>query len=446
MVVPLSLAGSLRKWDERLWLTPKVLYFSTCLVFYTFYVFRAAFMEEYLGMDKLQYGNLSALMSVAGFVGATGWSWVADRFKCHRLVLCVLAVLVAGSLEPFPWVRTLASPRWRYILDCSTLILYGFLSAGLIPLTDFLVMRMVAERSGFSRELYSRQLLFGTVAYGVVTGGQGYLLRYLGNLAAIIWVQRATSLFCLLAILACVPSDRSAARHDRSTVGHAPKSPSVPASDEKATPPIKESPAAPTAPLWGLLTNASFLFMVIVVFLTGTVRFVMNLFLPKYWQDTLRLDQGEVGLAAVFGVLFELLIFFVGPWLVRGMGVYWLLLAGQGAAALRTWIYAYCPGVGAWSVYGIELMKGLSFGFTQLSGTKIAVESAPAGLQATALAVYGVAYSQLPSVVAAVAGGYCLQAGLSHQLLFKSTAGMITISCLLCTLKYAIEGKIRIIR
>lgn len=76
-----------------------------------------------------------------------------------------------------------------------------------------------------------------------------------------------------------------------------------------------------------------------------------------------------VSIAAVSGLIFEVLIFFFGKPLLAKMGSYWLLVNSLLTIVLRLWAYYFVPeGNPNWIyfVFFVELFKGMSAGTLQV--------------------------------------------------------------------------------
>ena len=194
-----------------------------------------------------------------------------------------------------------------------------------------------------------------------------------------------------------------------------------------------------------LLTNGNFLFFLFAVFMNGMARTVMTIFLSIYWKEALRLDDTAVAVATIFGITLEVTIFYFYRFFAP-LGNYWMLVIAQAAMVVRCWTYYQMPtGSGSkhWQVWAIELLKGVAFGFTHSAGVRIAAESAPAGLEATAQALYTSMYAQLPAVVAAAIGGSVYEMH-GPSMLFLITSIISTVALGLFLIKYSIDGKIRL--
>ncbi|PJF19740.1 hypothetical protein PSACC_00393 [Paramicrosporidium saccamoebae] len=444
----------LAKLEDRFLISPKLIYFVVCASFYALHVFRAKFIKQYLGFDDDEYGDLCAVMALVSFSFMTMWSTLADALGRHRTVLIVLCLALAGSFELFLFVIRVNNMTARFYLSAAVLGVYSFFASGMLPLTDFLTLRKLSNRPGFSRDLYGRQRLWGTISYGLMTSLVGVVVQVF-SLNALFYLIPASSVLCAICVLGLAPADEPKSLKGLFSRNPKPEKPIESKSMAPETEETKlvvggeeaeeeiEGPKKPR-PIFQLLKNPSYLFMLIVVFMTGTARAVMTTFLSKYLEEGVKLLPTQVATAANFGIFLEVVIFFFGPTYLRIFGIYWLLVFGQIAMVVRCWAYVILPPTPSnfWLVYLIELLKGVAFGFTQLAGVKLASDSAPKGLEATAQALYTSVYSQLPTVLAAVAGGRCYKA-FGPNLLFNVTSVVSTVALCLFVLKYALDGSIR---
>lgn len=418
------------KLEDDFLITPKLVYFSVSVAYYSLYLYRAKFITEYLFLDDATYGYISGVMAIISFCSATLWSWFSDNLGRHRLLLVIICMgmSVAGELLlPVAQLQNDTLKTWMAFLVFS---LYAVFVGGMMPLTDYLVLRMLADRPDATSDMYSRQCLFGTIAYGVTSYASGWLIRRFKE-GALFFIMPASSLLAIVTLYACAPSDQP------KPWGRIP-------TNEKAAvqSSSEEDLKPPPRPIATLLLKANFTFMLVVVFLIGSARAVMTTFLAKYWSYSMDLDDEQVGTAANYGIALELTIFAIGPYCIRLFGVYWMLLLAQAAMVLRAWCYVIMPpNASVYNVYGVELLKGVAFGFTQISGTKVARECAPEELKATAQALYSAFYNQLPLILTAFSGGWCYQQ-YGPEPLFLITAIAATVAVSLCTLKYAIDGSL----
>lgn len=430
---------------SSLLLAPKLLYLAVSLVYYTVYLYRPNFMKSVLRLGDRQYGDICALMALVGCFAGTLWGSIGDTLGRHRLVLLVLCGGVVISFEGALWVRLVEGESLRFYLSCAVLACYSFFASGLFPLTDYLVLKMLSRSSTGSaskgKDLYSRQVLFGTIGYGLVCLIVGYSIEWY-TATALFYLLPMAAFLALLAILTLAPPDDDPKPLMRKWWRRAGEDDLIQGRASETTQSGGLRVGWRQHPATRLLTNASFMFMLLVVFLTGSARAVMTTFISKYWGEYMQLGATQVAIAANFGILLELLIFGLGPIFLRLFGVYWMLLLAQVAMVVRAWAYVLLPSSSpAIYVYLIELLKGVGFGLTQISGTKVASEEAPEELQATAQALYTTFYSILPLVATSWAGGRCYEAW-GPATLFWVTASVVTMALMLCTIKYLFDGSI----
>ena len=207
----------------------------------------------------------------------------------------------------------------------------------------------------------------------------------------------------------------------------------------------EEEESKRVSPWRTLLTNGNFLFFLFAVFMNGMARTVMTTFLAMYWKKVLLLSSYDIAVATIFGIAIEVVIFYFYRFFAP-LGNYWMLVIAQAAMAARCWTYYRLPSAGEnryWQVWIVELLKGVAFGFTHSAGVRIAAESAPAGLEATAQALYTSMYAQLPAVIAAALGGSVYQV-YGPSMLFLITFIISTAALGLFIAKYSFDGKIRL--
>lgn len=483
----MGIRSTFQRWEDQLLLSPKLIYIFVSAVYYGFYLFRGKFITTYLGLSKQQYGDIAAVMAIVSFAFMTVWGTFADALGRHRLVLAFLCMALVGSFELNLLTSQVQSVSARFYLTAVVFSVYSVFASGILPLTDYLTLRLLSSRPGFSRDMYGRQRLWGTISYGCTSYLVGLCNEKLG-ITSLYYLLPILCAICVLSLFAVAPPDSPKPLSElfallrSSSASKVEKAPSSPSGDAAAEKPVmsgdsgsrtnlladdkKEQPgtesvaiASPAAsgaaqpaggkerasPLLQLLKNPNYMFMLFVVFMTGCSRSVMTTFLSLYWQDDMKIPDSRTGTAANFGIATEVVIFFFGPPMIRIFGTYWLLIFAQGASVVRCWAYYVLPKDPSnyWIVYLIELLKGVAFGCTQLSGVKLASEAAPEGLEATAQALYTAIYSQLPAVLTAIAGGRIYHRyGGTH--LFLTTAIISSAALLLFTAKYILDGSIRI--
>ncbi len=473
------------------------MYFTMNLVVYSFHLYRGPFIVDYLKLGKPYVGLSGTLMGLASFPCITMWSSIADRLGRHKLILSVITGCAVICFELL-FLR-LENFNLRFFYTTIMLMLYSAFLAGMQPLLDYEALELLSRNSGFSKELYGRQRLWGTVAYSCITLGGAYLMKVFGGFEVLgLIMPTAAVVFIVTLYFTALPDrpkpfrkrvqenkreemserEKVVAIEEKLGSNENPVDEEKPVGDEKqvaaqdeknqskefnnlqsfdkmneSTDALINVPTESTTPVikspWKtLLTNANYMFFLLVVLLLGLARATMTLYLTVFWSNSMELSKMQIAYAgAIFGMALEILVFFVAKYISPFLGNYWMLVIAQMAMALRCWAYYLIPtepGL-VWLVYGIEMLKGLSFGMAHSAAIKIANECAPPGLEATSQALYNSVYVQLPTVIAGLAGlwGFGQLGESAEKMMFLATACISTVALVLFGVKYSIEGKLR---
>ena len=499
-----------RRIDDQFMVSAKLIFFTMSMVIYGFYVFRGPFISDYLGIKMTHYGIISATMAAISFPCMTLWNTFADYLGRHKIILILITLSAVGSFECL-MIRFPHSESVQLIFALAILALYSFFTSGMTPLLDYEALKLLSSRPGFTKEMYGRQRMWGTMAYAVSTMVSAFLMEKLGQQVLFFIMPTFAAIFAVT-LLFTGPSDEpkslqqirnrlagevqgvgeedgcggkseschllhiigsglSTSQHDHYKTGSRNASSVDLAEPKKRTlesetgttgvgvqvlddklntstsnlvtvSPVREQRVSP----WRtLLTNGNFLFFLFAVFMNGMARTVMTIFLSMYWKKVLLLDSRQIAVATIFGIAIEVIIFYFYRFFAP-LGNYWMLVIAQAAMVARCWTYYQLPagdGNKYWQVWMIELLKGVAFGFTHTAGVRIAAESAPAGLEATAQALYTSMYAQLPAVIAAALGGSVYEV-YGPSMLFLITSIISTVALGLFLIKYSIDGKIRL--
>ena len=475
------------------------------MVLYGFYVFRGPFLSEYLGIKMSHYGIIAATMAAISFPCMTLWNTFADYLGRHKFILILITLSAVGSFECLMF-RFPNSEGTQLIFALAILALYSFFTSGMMPLLDYEALKLLSSRPGFTKEMYGRQRMWGTMAYAVSTMVSAFLMEKVGQSVLFIIMPVFAAIFAVTLLLtgpsdepksieqirgrlageteeevdieanpnnntttslqsndgsvsSQIELDKTKSRNASGTELVEPKQQlrdglntglasqsldklNTSTSNLVTVSPVREQRVSP----WKtLLTNGNFLFFLFAVFMNGMARTVMTTFLAMYWKKVLLLDSKDIAIATIFGISIEVVIFYFYRFFAP-LGNYWMLVIAQAAMVARCWTYYKLPAAGDgryWQVWSIELLKGVAFGFTHSAGVRIAAESAPAGLEATAQALYTSMYAQLPAVIAAALGGSVYEL-YGPSMLFLITSLISTAALVLFIVKYSIDGKIRL--
>lgn len=479
----MSIVSSLKRANDRWLITPKLMYFTMNMVVYSFHLFRGAFITDYLLLDSKYVGLSGTLMGLVSFPCITMWSSFADAVGRHKLVL---SCITFGSVVCFEMLFfRMGSLSLRLVYSLTFLVLYSAFLAGMQPLLDFEALELLSSKAGFSKELYGRQRLWGTIAYSCVTLGGAYLIKMFDGFGVLAFIMPAAAIIFVTTLYFTALPDKpkpltrrgrerqhmlmmamnKESQQAQESLDHKAHDIAQFTMDQPANSDNTEPQTDPAklvepgvegfvhrrvkSPWKTLLTDPNYMFFLFVVLMLGLARAVMTIFLALVWKTELGMSTMEVAIAgAVFGMALEIVVFFLAKYISPFMGNYWMLVTAQLAMVVRCWAYFFMPKSHEWYwlVYVIELLKGLSFGLAHSAAIKIANESAPEGLEATAQALYNSVYVQLPTVIAGLVGMWAFHQfkRAAPQIIFFGTAVISTAALVLFFVKYSIDGKIRL--
>lgn len=484
----------LKRANDRWLITPKLMYFTMNTVVYSFHLFRGVFITDFLLLDSKYVGLSGTLMGLVSFPCITMWSSFADAVGRHKLVL---SCITFGSVICFEMLFfRMGSLSLRLIYSLTFLVLYSAFLAGMQPLLDYEALELLSSKSGFSKEIYGRQRLWGTIAYSCVTLSGAYLIKIFDGFGVLAFIMPAAAIVFVTTLYFTALPDRpkplsrrarerqqleektqeimsnqsqnnvhetkdsqfnenSQSNENTQFTENQKDSPNLLSASDPTKLIVEEQGAVEgfphrrvKSPWKTLLTDANYMFFLFVVLMLGLARAVMTIFLALVWKTELGMSTMEVAVAgAIFGMALEIVVFFLAKYISPIMGNYWMLVTAQLAMVIRCWAYYLMPKnhESYWMVYVIELLKGLSFGLAHSAAIKIANESAPEGLEATAQALYNSVYVQLPTVIAGLVGMWAFHQfkKAAPQIIFFGTAVVSTAALVLFFVKYSIDGKIR---
>lgn len=395
--------------NDRWLITPKLMYFTMNTVVYSFHLFRGAFITEYLLLDRKYVGLSGTLMGLVSFPCITMWSSFADAIGRHKLIL---STITFGSVICFEMLfLRMGSLSLRLVYSMTFLVLYSAFLAGMQPLLDFEALELLSSKAGFSKEIYGRQRLWGTIAYSCVTLGGAYLIKVFQGFGVLAFIMPAAAVVFVVTLYFTALPDRpkplgrrarraflerqqkqqeKEEREYESEV-KVPMSQDVPQDKEGnnnsnitgniagnnndninenssnntgnnspdfVSDPLKletEGQAEGFAhrrvksPWKTLLTDANYMFFLFVVLMLGLARAVMTIFLALVWQTELKMTTMEVAIAgAIFGMALEIVVFFLAKYISPLMGNYWMLVTAQLAMVIRCWAYFLMPKSHEW--------------------------------------------------------------------------------------------------
>ncbi|PJF18654.1 Major facilitator superfamily permease [Paramicrosporidium saccamoebae] len=372
--------------DRRHLLSTKLIYFWTGSLMNMFYVYRPCFFEEYLGFRSKKMGYAMAVFNIGSIIGVTLWSRLADVRGIHKGLFIALCLGMSVTFEGITVKRLVPEEYWLW-LTCVVMGLFGLVYGGLSPLMDFQILRLLKDIYQVEQTLYSRQVLFGTIAYGLTTEGLGHLVKNFGA-HVLLYTFPIVSIITAAVVFLVGASSSTPRMSD----------PSLNTLD--AAGPGRASILQTIR----VIASPRFLLFLSVILSIGMGRQIMNLFLPTYLASTVGLEKDQIGRVYLCSSFFSIIFLFSGPYLLRKLGVRLMLLVGLGAMTIRLGAYNYVTDRHA--VIAVELLNGISFSFTHMGGVREAAQCAPEGWEATFQALYTATYVQIPAVFGSFIGGY----------------------------------------
>ncbi|EPR80103.1 Permease of the major facilitator superfamily [Spraguea lophii 42_110] len=385
-----------QRMERKYLLSPKILFFVVNMQFYTLHLMRGPFLKQQFGFSDKTYGRNVGIILALAFFGTLFIASLNDRFNRPKVFIISLILIstVFFQILCLNFTKKLAT----FIIWC-IFTFYTLFASSIQPFLDKTTLDIINSFGGLGLEVYGRQRLFGTLGY-VVTN---YIVEFISasstsskkdysNLPKYQLFTTALAVVVAITFINIQPT--------RTTVS--------------------------TRQLSGewksLLTNIPYMFFILIIFLNGITRAGMTLYLTIYLQDVLKLkplglpnwmpnflaypinffSHQTVATAALFGVVFEILVFFFSKKVLKTIGLFWPLLIAQVAQLIRFMGYYFLP-VDSDYAYGLvcllETMKGVNFGFTHTSGVQIANSFCPDHLRSTSQMIYSGTFVGLATAI-----------------------------------------------
>ncbi len=399
---------------------PKLLYFGLNVVIYSTHAFLPQFARRVWKLQKHEFG-LTNFVQFTNLFGSYVFSRLADRTGAYRSIVagCVAAYCLSMCMLMFPLFDYDAN---KYLTMAQYLTINGvafFFTAGTFPLLDSMVMSQLSSNPKFSKEMFGRQRLWGTVGHCIIGSFVHFLEKraFIKNafgervdLMMFIVLIVSSVLFVALVYVA-IPKDLKVEAHSH----HGP------AKEEK-------SPAAagPKPSARALLYKPAFAFFLLTVLVAGLVRSVITTYQSPFITDELHYNKSLVSDSIFVRVFPEVSLYFFSKEISQYFGIYWVLLIGHIAGVLRMFGYSLIQGnqvpvttvsldvalkdsqnyyvvkdgdnkptgviyqllTPAWLItyviYGLECLKGVNSSLVISSSARIASDMAPKGLASTA--------------------------------------------------------------
>jgi hypothetical protein len=377
---------------------PKLLYFFLNLSSYSSQVYIVQYLTQQgpLNISRSDY-SLYALTAGAlvHTVGAGFWTFLADHFKRPRLILALSAFLYMVCFQLFSLIDPNLSHGWKVFFVALVNSLQNACQAPLFPLFDGQVMAKLERLPNFSKDLFGRQRLWGTIGHSVCGYIMGRLWDQFGS-PAMFYFNLATTCVFILSLFVLMEGDGQQQNSESEKPISLPPTTSPKDTSIVVTrPPSIIPPKSTGAQLKNLLLNKDFTFFLFVMFITGVAKHVLSSFSSDFIENHFKMLKSEVGLSLACHVLPEVLLFSSGKFWIKSIGVYWMLILAQLTTVIRVMAFAFVPTSWSFVAYMVETLKGVSTACLVLSGVRIAHDLAPPGLQSFAQGMYAATFHGL---------------------------------------------------
>lgn len=266
--------------------------------FYFFYFAFVGAMAPYWGLylkslefNAFEIGVLMSLFQITRIFAPNAWGWLADHLGRRVVIVQAAATL---SLLTFLGMFFVTSFWWLFLV----MSLVSFFWSASLPLVEATTLTHLGNKTA----KYGRIRLWGSVGFIVTVIGLGYLFDYF-PIRTLLWAILAL-MIGLMALSRYIP--------EAAVTSHA--------SDDVS--------------IWQVLRNPAVLAFFIGGFLMAAAHGPYYTFYSIYLVDH-GYSKSSVGLLWSLGVITEIGIFLVIPFLTRIFGLRGMLLASFGGAVLR---------------------------------------------------------------------------------------------------------------
>ncbi|KCZ76518.1 hypothetical protein H311_02480, partial [Anncaliia algerae PRA109] len=368
--------------DRKYLLSIKILYLVLSIQFFTLHQFRSIFATEKFNIDKSQLGFWMGLLLFLTFFTNVGIAALNDKFNRPKSLLVVLLVTSCGFFQLFYIDGYTKNQSYIFWI---VMFFYLMLNSSIIPIFDKITLENLSKIPGIGAKTYGRQRMWGTIGYLIANFSVEKLAKKkegektVYEFGKLQFFQIFSTIFATFCTLTLIRSPNTRATTSNVSRG-----------------------------FMRLLSNMNYLFFILVIFLNGICRASMTTYLSIYQTKILELKAYDVKIplylypikvfndlpiftCSFFGVLVEIILFFCSSAVTTIFGLYWPLLIAQFAALLRFFCYYLLPfdhnHVFLYSCV-FELLKGVNFGFTHISGVQLATLLCPAEVKATSQMIY----------------------------------------------------------
>ena len=331
-------------------------------------------------LSGAQIGLLVAISPLIGLVGGPFWTGIADAKRRHRLVMSMSLAVAVIAIFLLPFLQ-------KFIPILILISVYSFLFAPSGSLSDSATMSMLGDE----KYLYGRVRMGGTFGWALVaTLAAIYVAKH--GLSWAFWIY---SLCMLIALL--ISQKFFYAQHTQQTS-------------------FRHGVRA-------LFANHHFALFLFMAFVCGMAFATINNYLFAYMNE-LQIDASKMGYVLTVATVAEVPVLFFSDRLLIWFKPRGLLILSMAATGVRLLLLAFFN-----SFMGIlifQLINGLTFPALWVAGVSYASENAPAGLSATAQAVFGTMVFGFGAAAGGFVGGILLE-NLGGQKMYAIFGTMVLV-------------------
>lgn len=347
---------------------------------------------DHLGFSAARIGELIAIPMLMRCLAPNLWAWLADRTQ-QRLAIVRFGAIC--TMLSFTLIFLSQSFAWLALI----MVLHAFFWHAILAQFEVITLAHLGEHS----ERYSQLRLWGSVGFMLVVIGFGYVFDQV-SLAYYPWAILAVMSGIILSSF-WVPAQ--------------------PARVEK--PVIADQSVKDTAP--------ASLTVPIVIFLACVTLMQFShgpyyTFLTLYLID-LDYSRTVIGWLWALGVLAEIGVFVMMPWLLRRIRLKRIILISLVLAALRWWLLGFYADTFAVLLF-VQVLHAATFGSFHAAGIHFLQRYFAAHKQGQGQGLY-VSFSGVGGALGALYAGYTWQT-LGASVTFALASGIAVLAALLVVL------------
>ena len=350
--------------------------------FYFCYFAAAGAFTSYLivyyrqsGMSVPQIGVLAALPTLMYLVGNPIWAAVADIFHLHNKLLPLTALLTIPSILLISLVHSF----WLLGL---MVLLFSLCISPVISLADYSVINMLGEKS----YEYGKVRIWGAVSFGLSAWLTGWLVERFGS--PLLFIMFSISMAGTVLVATQMQSPRLV-RSESYWLG-----------------------------LRKLVADFRWYAFLLSLFLVGLSFASINNFFILFMKS-LGGGEGLYGLSVAFAGLSELPIFFFSSVLLQKLTARRMLTLGVMMMGVRCLLISLL--VDPRMALLLQMMHGLTFSLIWIAGVSYTNAIAPAGMGATAQALFSATQFGLGNGIGALLGSQ-VYATFGPVILYRAAA------------------------